>query len=65
MDLDYRALSNAGLWFIGRLQTDTDRARVIDGLEGALGAANEDLGSTLTRPGCRLPAATRYSTATK
>ncbi|MEI9937316.1 MAG: hypothetical protein WDO69_08820 [Pseudomonadota bacterium] len=49
MDLDYRALSNAGLWFIGRLQTDADRARVIDGLEGALGAADEDLGTTLTR----------------
>ncbi len=26
MDLDYRALSNAGLWFVGRLQTDADRA---------------------------------------
>ncbi|MEI9937313.1 MAG: hypothetical protein WDO69_08805 [Pseudomonadota bacterium] len=49
MDLDYRALSNAGLWFIGRLQTDADRARVIDGLEAALGAADEDLGATLTR----------------
>jgi len=35
MDLDYRALSNAGLWFLGRLQTDADRARVIDGLIGA------------------------------
>ena len=32
MDLDYRALSNAGLWCVGRLQTDADRARVIDGL---------------------------------
>jgi hypothetical protein len=32
MDLDYRALSNAGLWCIGRLQTDADRTRVIDGL---------------------------------
>jgi hypothetical protein len=32
MDLDYRALSNAGLWCLGRLQTDADRARVIDGL---------------------------------
>ena len=49
MNLDYRALSNAGLWFIGRLQTDADRARVINGLEGALGAADEDLGTTLTR----------------
>ena len=35
MDLDYRALSNAGIWCIGRLQTDADRARVLDGLAGA------------------------------
>lgn len=33
--LDYRALSNAGLWCIGRLQTDSDRARAFDGLSGA------------------------------
>jgi DNA helicase HerA-like ATPase len=32
MDLDYRALGNAGLWCIGRLQTDADRERVVDGL---------------------------------
>jgi hypothetical protein len=32
MDLDYRALSNAGLWFVGRLQTDADRARVIEAI---------------------------------
>jgi hypothetical protein len=38
MDLDYRALSNAGLWCIGRLQTDADRERVIDGLS----AGNRD-----------------------
>jgi hypothetical protein len=35
MDLDYRALSNAGVWCIGRLQTDADRTRVLDGLAGA------------------------------
>ncbi len=35
MDLDYRALSNAGLWCVGRLQTDADRARVVDGLASA------------------------------
>ncbi len=35
MDLDYRALSNAGLWCIGRLQTDADRARIVDGLKTA------------------------------
>lgn len=34
MDLDYRALSNAGVWCIGRLQTDADRARVVEGLTG-------------------------------
>ena len=32
MDLDYRALSNAGTWLLGRLQTDADRERVIEGL---------------------------------
>jgi hypothetical protein len=32
MDLDYRALSNAGTWCLGRLQTDADRARVLEGL---------------------------------
>ena len=35
MGLDYRALGNAGLWCIGRLQTDADRERVIDGLRAA------------------------------
>lgn len=38
MDLDYRTLGNAGFWMIGRLQTDSDRARVIDGLAGTAGA---------------------------
>ena len=32
MDLDYRALSNAGTWWLGRLQTDADRTRVMEGL---------------------------------
>lgn len=35
MDLDYKGLSNIGTWFIGRLQTERDKARVLDGLEGA------------------------------
>jgi hypothetical protein len=34
VDLDYKALSNAGTWFIGRLQADQDKQRVLDGLEG-------------------------------
>ena len=39
VDLDYKALSNAGTWFIGRLQTERDVARVLDGLEGAAASA--------------------------
>jgi hypothetical protein len=35
VDLDYKALSNAGSWFIGRLQTERDKERVLAGLEGA------------------------------
>ena len=35
VDLDYKALSNAGTWFIGRLQTERDKARMLDGLQGA------------------------------
>ncbi len=37
VDLDYKALSNTGTWFIGRLQTERDKARVRDGLLGAAG----------------------------
>jgi len=40
VDLDYKGLSNTGTWFIGRLQTDRDKARVMDGLEGAAASAN-------------------------
>jgi hypothetical protein len=39
VDLDYKALANAGTWMLGRLQTDRDKARVLDGLEGAAGSA--------------------------
>jgi hypothetical protein len=39
VDLDYKALSNAGTWFIGRLQTARDQQRVLDGLEGAQASA--------------------------
>ncbi|HOI25589.1 MAG TPA: DUF87 domain-containing protein [Caldisericia bacterium] len=35
VDLDYKGLSNAGTWWIGRLQTERDKARVLEGLEGA------------------------------
>jgi hypothetical protein len=36
VDLDYKALSNAGTWFIGKLQTEKDKERLLDGLESAL-----------------------------
>jgi len=35
VDLDYKGLSNTGTWFIGRLQTERDKARIMEGLEGA------------------------------
>lgn len=35
VDLDYKGLSNCGTWFIGRLQTERDKNRLLDGLEGA------------------------------
>lgn len=35
VDLDYKGLANIGTWFLGRLQTDRDKQRVLDGLEGA------------------------------
>ena len=41
VDLDYRGLSNTGTWFIGRLQTERDKMRVIEGLTSA--AAGEGL----------------------
>ena len=37
VDLDYKGLSNAGTWFLGRLQTARDKDRVLEGLEAAGG----------------------------
>ena len=39
VDLDYKSLSNAGTWFIGRLQTERDKARMLDGLESIAGGS--------------------------
>jgi hypothetical protein len=44
VDLDYKGLSNCGTWFLGRLQTERDKARVIEGLESAAAGAEERLG---------------------
>ncbi len=43
VDLDYKGLANAGTWLIGRLQTERDRARLLDGLEGAAAAGGGKL----------------------
>jgi hypothetical protein len=55
MDLDYRALSNAGFWAIGRLQTDADRARVVESLAHAEepGSSPKELAALLRRLGPR------------
>ncbi|MCE3286135.1 MAG: hypothetical protein K0R70_2391, partial [Steroidobacteraceae bacterium] len=42
VDLDYKGLGNAGTWFIGRLQTERDKLRVIDGLLGSDAAGGMD-----------------------
>lgn len=58
VDLDYKGLSNCGTWFIGRLQTEQDKNRVLDGLESAMasagGVARADLSRTLGSLGKRV-----------
>lgn len=49
VDLDYKGLGNAGTWFIGRLQTERDKARVIEGLESALTGAGAPDRATLEK----------------
>ncbi|MGB8859760.1 MAG: helicase HerA-like domain-containing protein [Ilumatobacteraceae bacterium] len=40
VDVDYKALSNAGTWMIGRLQTDRDKQRLLDGMSAAAGGVD-------------------------
>ena len=40
VDLDYKAMSNAGTWLVGRLQTENDKARVLEGLRSAAGTTD-------------------------
>src|SRR4029450_5573303 len=48
VDLDYKALSNTGTWFLGKLQTERDKARLLDGLEGVSSSwTREQLDQTL------------------
>ncbi len=40
VDVDYKALSNAGTWMIGRLSTERDKARLLEGLASAAGGVD-------------------------
>jgi hypothetical protein len=42
VDIDYKAIANAGTWMIGRLQTERDKARLMEGLKDAAGATDMD-----------------------
>lgn len=42
-DIDYKALSNAGTWFVGRLQTERDRDRLLDGMTSSMDAGGNSL----------------------
>ncbi|MCX5970395.1 MAG: type IV secretion system DNA-binding domain-containing protein [Coprothermobacterota bacterium] len=46
VDLDYKGPSNAGTWFVGRLQAERDKERLLDGLVGASAAAGRSLDAT-------------------
>ncbi len=50
VDLDYKGLSNAGTWFLGRLQTERDKARVIEGLEGAASRSGQPFDRMTVEP---------------
>ena len=43
VDLDYKGLGNCGTWFLGRLQTERDKLRILDGLESALSGSGHAL----------------------
>ncbi|MGH9133971.1 MAG: ATP-binding protein [Ilumatobacteraceae bacterium] len=54
VDVDYKALSNAGTWMIGRLQTDRDKQRLLDGMSSASGGVDVGaVGDTISGLGKR------------
>jgi hypothetical protein len=58
VDIDYKGLTNAGTWFIGKLQAERDKERVLAGLKGALTEAGKsdatDFSTLITRLGSRV-----------
>ncbi len=54
VDVDYKALSNAGTWIVGRLQTDRDKQRLLDGMSAAAGGVDvKAVGDTISGLGKR------------
>jgi hypothetical protein len=54
VDLDYKAISNAGTWMVGRLQTERDKARLLEGMTSASGAVDiSSIDSTISGLGKR------------
>jgi hypothetical protein len=53
VDLDYKALSNAGTWFVGRLQTPQDIDRLVSGLSGGAAESESDLREAISALGKR------------
>jgi hypothetical protein len=49
VDIDYKAISNAGTWMVGRLQTERDKQRLLDGMSAAAGTVDVDaVGDTIS-----------------
>ena len=49
VDVDYKAISNAGTWMVGRLTTDRDKQRLLDGMSAAAGGVDVGaIGDTIT-----------------
>jgi hypothetical protein len=40
VDLDYKAMSNASTWMVGRLQTENDKKRILEGIDSATGGVD-------------------------
>ncbi|MEP4650332.1 MAG: helicase HerA-like domain-containing protein, partial [Ilumatobacter sp.] len=54
VDIDYKAISNAGTWMIGRLQTEQDKSRLLDGMSSAAGGVDlTAIGDTISGLGKR------------
>ncbi len=49
VDIDYKAMSNAGTWIVGRLQTENDKRRVLDGIRGGLPDLSERISNLRKR----------------